>query len=399
MNRPPASCWYIFLASLCIATADLHALEIRGYMQSQHARLYQFPGAPRFSQVPVINPTFSPAASLFRGIGWPADRVDWFRNTTLVSPKHLILAAHYPLDPSWKIAFLGSDGKQHEVGIATQQVVMNDQNKPTDLLLCTLCKAVPSGLGLKPFRILNLENEADYVDKTMRVCGKTVDVGKSAINGFTTLTNDPGFDTTRYIYFDYDPAASGAVGECSYQGGDSGSPAFVMVNGEPLLVGTASSQDPLPGDAERNFVSFIPAYLSHIDGMMEAEGYHLMRYITAKPILHTASAAAGILRRSRAGSVQWSVENNSVNAGHNLSLKLTFSQAPSKVSGLGWVCERQNPTTWICLRGGLSAGETATVTAKWKTLPATAKLTIHSKRTSNATTAEKLIWTFPLTNG
>ena len=396
MYPPRNSCWHLVLASLCLATADLHALEIRGYKQSQHARLYQFPGAPRFPQVPVINPTFSPAASLFRGIGWPADRVDWFRNTTLVSPRHLILAAHYPLDPSWKIAFLGSDGKQHEVGIASQQVVLNDQNQATDLLLCTLSKSVPSGRGLSPFRILNLENEADYVTKTMRVCGKTVDVGKTTINGFTTLSNDPGFDTTRFIYFDYNAALSGQVGECNYEGGDSGSPAFVMVDGEPLLVGTASGQDPLPGGAKRNFVSFIPAYLSHIDGMMEAEGYHLKRFFTAKPSLHTTSAAVGNLRQSKAGTVRWSVANSSGNAAHNLSFKLTFSQAPSTVSGPGWICEMKSPTIWTCLRGGLAAGETATVTAKWTTLPVAAKMTIQSKRSADATSAENLAWTFPL---
>ena len=84
-----------------------------------------------------------------------------------------------------------------------------------------------------------------------------------------------GFDTTQFAYFDYDPAGSNPA-DIKYEGGDSGSPSFVMVNGKPALVGNASSLDTVDGK-ERSSIALVPAYLTEFDAMMESSGYHLSR--------------------------------------------------------------------------------------------------------------------------
>jgi hypothetical protein len=343
------------------------ALEVRGYVQSLHNRMYLFPGLPLFNQVPVINPTFFADSSKLRAVGWPAHETEWYRHMGLISPKHVLLATHYPMDAGWKVAFLGADGVQDEYDFVSQVAVVNPQGQPTDLLLCTLATEVPVAAGVVPFRVLNLAEEVAYQNSPLLVCGSAVSAGTAVVDGFTTLVNDPGFDTTRYLYFDYNGSLPGPVGQCNYTGGDSGAPTLVMVSGEPALVGVNSGRDPLPGGAFRNYASFVPAYLTELDGMMEAEGYHVRRFYPEATSVVDGVAADGVVRRLKAGAVKISVENTGAAVAHNVSVRLTFSEAPTGVAGSWWVCEAESATVWRCRRGGLAGvGE---LLATWAVLP------------------------------
>lgn len=373
----------LFPGCLCIAAfacgypAQALALEIRGAPAAKQPRLVDFPGAPVHHQTPRNNPDFSPPAALFAGIGWPAHPTNWTRQMALVSPIHFVCATHYPLGPDWRIAFLGTDGKQHSSGIQSQTPVVNRQGKTTDLLLCTLTAALPAESGILPFPVLGAGDETACRGREMLVCGTLVNAGKMKIDGFTTLTNDPGFDTTRFAYFDYHKT-SGTPGDCNYQPGDSGSPAFIMINGRPVLIGTASGQDPLPGGISRNYINFIPAYLSELDALMEKQGYHVRRHEPPAATLALTAPPAGPLHPKSPGSIRFETRNTGKEDTHNLALTLTFPVAPSTVAGSGWICEARSPLVWNCRRGGLAGGARAEVTATWMPLPDTEVLNVSA---------------------
>jgi hypothetical protein len=372
-----------FPASLSLAAyafylaTQAHALEIRGAATAWPPRLVDFPGAPIHDQIPRTNPDFSPPAAMFLGIGWPAHPTEWTRQMALISPVHFVYATHYPLGPAWRIAFLGTDGKQHATGIQSQVPIINKEGRTTDLLLCTLTAALPAESGVRPFPVLGLADEAACRGREMLVCGTLANAGKTRIDGFTTLTNDPGFDTTRFAYFDFHKA-SGKAGDCNYQGGDSGSPAFIMVGGRPVLIGTASGQDPMPRGVSRNYINFLPAYLTELDTLMEKQGYHVRRHDPAAATIDLTVSATGQLQPRRPGRVSFDTRNTSKEAAHNLALKLTFSTAPSVVAGSGWICEAASPLVWNCRRGGLASGTHASVTATWRTLADSQSLRISS---------------------
>ena len=179
---------------------------IRGYQPSIHDWLVNNPGKP------ALNPSFTPTASLFRGIGSPsADPVEWFRHMALISPRHFVYATHYEINDGWQLQFLGSDGALHGYGIARHVTVFNNQGQPIDLMLGTLAKDVDPATGIKPFPVLNLSGETDYIGKPLVSFGKAGRGTTTSIHGFTTLVNDPGFDTTRFAYFDY-PKSKGKDG-------------------------------------------------------------------------------------------------------------------------------------------------------------------------------------------
>ncbi len=373
VNLLPPGTFRLLPLALFFAT-PLMALQIRNYSAAVNDRLIHFPGAPIYNfQTPAINPTFSPSAALFLGIGWPAHLTDWTRQMALVSPQHFVYAAHYPLGNGWQIAFLGPDGNQHAYGIKSQVAIINSSGQTTDLLLCTLTSAIPSALGITPFPVLNLASEADYTGKTMVVCGSFVRAGKMQLAGFTQLTNDPGFDTTRFAYFDYNPN-TGASDNCNYQGGDSGAPSFIMVNGQPAIIGTASGQDPLPNNISRNYLNFIPHYLTELDTLMEAQGYHMKRFYPVSTTLVSQISSSSSLRQMMPGGIALSTQNTGAVMAHNVSVQLTFSSAPNTVSGSGWICEAASPLVWNCRRGGLANAALSTLTANWNSLPNSAYL-------------------------
>lgn len=356
----------IAFASLIVS--DANALEVRGYSEALHNRLLQFPGAPIFQQTPAINPGFTPSAVLFRGIGWPTDAQDWTRQMALISPRHFLCATHYPPELSWQLAFLGSDGNQHVYGIESRTPVLNEQGQPTDLMLCTLSAPVAANVGITPFRVMNAANENDLIGREMIVCGSFVRAGKMPLAGFTTLPGDAGFDTSRFAYYDYF-TSSAVTGNCYYQGGDSGSPAFVLVDGAPALVGTASAVDRFSAGQVRGYMTFVPAYIPQLDAMMAAKGYQVRRAYPAATLLETQIVGDGMPRQRKPGSVTIFQENSGAAEARNISMRISFSSAPTSVAGDGWFCEALSPVLWDCHRAGLGSGGQTSIKPKWDSLP------------------------------
>ncbi|MEO8614594.1 MAG: hypothetical protein ABI600_05585 [Luteolibacter sp.] len=370
------------MATCCTASA----LEIRGYnsddINGNQKWLLHIPGQWLWGSPPYVNPAFTTFdATKLRAIGWPEHPTDWTRQIALVSPRHAVYATHYTLGADWQINFLGSDGLQHAVGIESQVPIVNSQNQPTDLMLVTLSAPV-TATGITPFKVLNLANEAAYLHKPLLVCGSFVLASTSEIQGFTTLSNDPGFDTTRFIYFDYDRnATTDVLHRCNIRPGDSGGPVFVMENGEPAIVGTISSYDDLSpanglenGPVFRNYVSSIPSYLPQLDASMDAQGYHMKRFYPAVTTLGTNVTAGAPLRQMKPGSISITTANSGAATAHNVVLSLTFPTVPTSVSGAGWICESSTPLVWTCRRGGIANAAGSSLTVSWNSLPVVGNL-------------------------
>lgn len=369
-------------------TASSHALEIRNYSAAKHNRLIHFPGKPVYAfQTPALNPSFSPSAELFLGIGWPTSLTDWTRQMALISPRHFVFATHYPLEANWRIAFLDANGKQHTYGIKRQDPILNPQGQNTDLMLCTLTDDIPDSTGITAFPVLEMARESDYVGKEMIVCGSFVRAGKMTINGFTTLVNDPGFDTTRFAYFDYHKS-SGGKDDCNYQGGDSGAPSFIIIDGQATLIGTASGQDELPDGISRNYINFIPAYLTELDHLMENEGYHVKRFHPSATTVSCEIISGDPLRRMKPASLGIKYRNTGEPTAHNLTMTITFSAPPATVSGTGWICEATSPLVWKCRRGGLASSAESILTASWANLPDSKILHVSISKTHDGEHSE-----------
>lgn len=388
------------LAIVLALPVSTDALEVRGYSQALDNRLLDFPGAPIYPQTPQPNAGFVHApADGFHGIGWPAHPTDWTRQMALVSPRHFVYASHYPLGADWNIAFLGTDGQQHLYQIESQVPIINTLGQQTDLMLCTLTGEVEAATGVTPFPVLNLTDEAAYAGQPMVVFGSFVRAGTTPLAGFTTLVNDPGFDTTRFAYFDYNHDA-GNPRECDYQGGDSGAPAFIMDAGKPAIIGIASGRDPqgwggLPANVSRNYIAFIPAYLPQLDAAMETKGFHMIRTRPAATSLGIQAQTGTALRRLQPGSLDLVISNNGSAAAHNLSLSVQSVHPASGASAPGMVVD--SPAgSWRCRRGGLVVAGESTITLQWSALPDADELEITGALAFDGGTTVPLQISLPL---
>jgi hypothetical protein len=362
-------------------------LQVRNYVQLQHDWFFGNPSAP------FLNGTFQPSSALFRAVGQPDDSIEWFRHMTLISPRHFVYASHYAVSNSWSLRFLGSNNMLLHDGISDTVPVKNAQGQNTDLLLGTLTTDIDTSTGVIPFPVLNLANETAYSGLTLQVFGKSARSSSMPLAGFDTLVNDPGFDTTRFAYFDY--PSSGSPPDCNYEGGDSGCPAFIIINGYPALIGTASGQDPINGNS-RNYLNFIPAYLTQLDTLMEAQGYHVKRFYPAATSVMTTATATSTLRRTKPGCITLSAQTSGAADAQNVSLQLTFSNAPSTVSGSGWFCQASSATVWKCHRGGITAGSSAVLSATWNALPLTETMQVTLDRTFDGAATNSTSSTLPL---
>jgi hypothetical protein len=376
------------------------ALGIRVYSQTANNRLLSFPGQPIFAQIPTPNPGFSPSSSLFTGIGWPAHPTDWTRQMTLISPRHFIYATHYPLGPDWRIAFLGSDGQQHLYEIESQIPVVDPLGRTTDLMVCTLKTEVAASTGITPFPVLNLPQESDYTGREMVVFGSFVRSGRMPLAGFINLVDDPGFDTTRFAYFDYNHNG-GNANDCDYQGGDSGAPTFIMEGGKAAIIGTCSGRDEpgwriLPSNISRNYIGFIPAYLSEMDLLMENHGYHMKRIHPAPTSVAVTVQPSSPLRRKKPGGISIALTNSGTAVAHNISTTLAFPTAPATVGGSGFTCDNATPYQWNCRRGGLGASEQSTLAASWSVLPDSNSITLSLTQSHDGSGNTTLNFSIPI---
>ncbi len=150
----------------------------------------------------------------------------------------------------------------------------------SDLWLGQLTAPVASSVAQYP--VEQLSGNSAYIGQTIWTYGYPNRVGKNNISSISALDGVYTPETTQVMYFNY-YANGGQQGpdECYLEPGDSGGPAFVVVNGSLALVGTGfvNAVDlgltTPPGvynegiyDGAPSGDAFVPFYVSQLDANM-----------------------------------------------------------------------------------------------------------------------------------
>lgn len=245
------------LACLLLVWFSAHSeaeLIVSGFDSNQHNR---FQNSPSFIGAPYD----------WSGIG--RSGVGSGLWGTLISPSFMVTATHFAI--SGEVTFFANNDpngvKELRNVVSSTSLKMDGQTNVSDLTLVRLNAPVTN---VDFFPILANPNVGDELfvfglsnDLTHGVQAN-VRVGKNNITEILPAFSHPalGSSVGDVFVYDYDPINGQGNNEARVQGGDSGGPSFVIVDGKPALVGvhwftyTAGSGQP-PGSGDTLVSSFI----------------------------------------------------------------------------------------------------------------------------------------------
>ncbi|MGJ8697946.1 MAG: hypothetical protein ACSHYF_16630 [Verrucomicrobiaceae bacterium] len=374
----------ITLLLLLAASPSVFALQVRSYTSARHDRFLNFPSAP------TANPTFLYSGTELRGVGWyiaPSNTtVERRRQLTLVSPKHFVGANHFKPSTAGSVSFLASDGVVRTYAIGTVQSIPNDDGVASDLFIGTLEGEVAAedGIGFQPYLSVS---ESQYVGQSLIFTGHrtggnpTLRAGFGILQARTqfgsgsstgALTGGAGInDTEAFTWvFQENTLISGTGPDDVYvEGGDSGSPSLVDVDGVGALVGThmAVATVGLTGARQiTNFDAFVPHYVDRFNAVMAAEGYHMKRAVPGaiqpSTTLTVSSTVPSLIRAGYPVTIPFTVTNTgNLEDANNVKFSQTLpvSEAVS-ASGTSWVGVGANEGV-TARKGGLDTQEQSVV--------------------------------------
>lgn len=259
---------YVLLHGFLIAL-PARGLNIRGYVPARHDRYSSgYPGSP------ALNTNFHAAFYDFSGVGWHSADPNF--SFALISPSHFVGANHVKPGIGATLTFHARDGALRTFTVANQYNITNAAGEATDLFIGELSRPVAPCDNITFYPILNLGAEANYVGKELLVYGRTARVGKGTIGAFQDFGGDPiiggaGVKSTR-AYSSVYLNATGSQDDCHAEGGDSGSPSFVAMDGELFVVGVHTAVL-TTGFGATTFDTFAPHYLDQIGGILQPRGY------------------------------------------------------------------------------------------------------------------------------
>jgi hypothetical protein len=351
-----------YLSTLIFSVALISpalALHVRTYSTAKHERY-----ASGFPAAPVANSAFMHAGLALSGVGWDASYP--VRQVTLISPQHFVCANHFRPPLGGEIRFLSTGGILRSATVHSLTNVLNSSGQPTDVLIGRLSTPMPASSGVNFLPWHNLDTEAAYIGQTLGVLGAGGRGGRGVIHSIADFGGDPvtggsGINSTRAMQFNY-VGLTGSADDPYAESGDSGSPSFVSVGGRAALVGTHTAVVSALGSTS-TVDSFLPAYVTQVNTLLENDGYHL-----------TAAAP-------KATSLSWSVQSTPavLRAGYPVTLRLTAGNTGSlpannvritaslpgmgtiTPAGDGWVCDTAGNSVQA-RRGTLAPGTTAEVT-------------------------------------
>ena len=385
---------YLLLPAL---TLPASALEIRSYEAAIHDRFLDFNTGSQ-----AVNPTFLYDSSKFTGLGWFATGAH--RQPGLISPRHGVWATHHvpPSGPAVVgalVKFLDSNGAIIQRTVASMTPIASDTNGDSDLSILTFSSALPS--TVKPFRYLNLANDAAYTGAPLMVFGFQAKAGQGAIAGLVVTDLDgpsgPQGDT-KFCRFDYNKTA-GTSDDCYLIPGDSGTPSFASgPGGEPALVGTHSTFVDA-GSTIQNYDTFVPHYAAKLDVQMAALGYRMRpAHFTATTLGLNSTTDPAELRQAYPGSVDFTFTNTGAQLTGNAELILAFAagEGPGSVTASGWVVEQSDANTWSIRKATMAAAESVVVEAAWTAMPNVATMTVNATIQSDTAPTTLTSPAFPL---
>jgi hypothetical protein len=271
------------------------ALEISGYDSNLYDR---FVSGTYGTDNPVANPDFIGAAYDWSGVGWQTDYVS--RSVAMVSAQNFVCANHWRVPVGSTVSFFNSLGqlKTYTVqGYSTFDYQLTQNGNPLydnsgnpymcipDLALGWLTEAIPVSDGIANYSVLDADDYSTswfdtgwYSGKDLLVYGWTARTGNNTIDGFTNVAttgfSNPTNGTTTAVY-SYD-SNNDPQGQAGCQGGDSGSPSFLVWNGQLTIAGTHFAVS-TGTEAWNSYDSFVPYYADDIDSAMGSAGYSLNR--------------------------------------------------------------------------------------------------------------------------
>ncbi len=285
----------IITAALLCISGNAQALDISGY----DADLYdRFVAGTYGTDNPIANSDFIGASYDWSGVGWQTDQ-NW-KSVAMVSAQNFVCANHYRVPVGSTVSFFNADGqlKTYTVqGYSTFDYQLTQNGNPLfdnngnpymcipDLALGWLTEAIPVSDGITAYSVLDADDYSTswfdtgwYVGKDILSYGWTAKAGNNTIDNFqnvaTTGFSNPTNGTTTAVY-SYD-RNNDPQGQAGAQGGDSGSPSFMVWDGQLTIAGThfAVSNGT---EAWNTYDSFVPYYADAIDAAMSSAGYSLNR--------------------------------------------------------------------------------------------------------------------------
>jgi hypothetical protein len=205
----------------------------------------------------------------------------------MISPTYFVSASHYhPVTGDTVTFYTGNSFSStcytytvSSVSYQTSAAGLGGSYSGSDLWLGQLTAPVAESIAKYPVEVL--PSNADYIGQTIWTYGYPYRVGKNTIDSISVLDGVYMPETTEVMYFDYDATGGQGADECYLEGGDSGGPAFTVVDGGLALLGTgfvnagdlglgSTVYDGAPsGDA------FVPYYVSQLNALMTG-GEHVM---------------------------------------------------------------------------------------------------------------------------
>lgn len=212
------------------------------------------------------------------GIGWDPNNSK--KGFVMISPIHFLAATHYRPNSSDSITFQNQSGNLVNIGVAGVQAMNNNDNdnSASDLTLGTLDRAMTTGDEVNFFAVANLATEALYTGRELFVYGRTPKVGKGTIGSFQDFASEPvtgssGLNPSRTYQFAYS-TLGGGNDDAYFEIGDSGSPSFIIIDGQLAVTGTHSALVS-GGTANINYDTFVPEYFDELNNAMASDGFQV----------------------------------------------------------------------------------------------------------------------------
>jgi hypothetical protein len=164
---------------------------------------------------------------------------------TMISPSYFVSATHDHPTPGQTVTFHldnNPNGPTATYTVSSVGYQTNSSQIPgatysgSDVWLGKLTAPVSSNIAKYP--VEKLASNSAYVGQTIWTYGYSNRIGKNNIDSISPLNGVYTPESTQVMYFDYNATGGQGPDECYLEGGDSGGPAFAVVNGSLALLGT-----------------------------------------------------------------------------------------------------------------------------------------------------------------
>jgi hypothetical protein len=164
---------------------------------------------------------------------------------TMISPTYFVSATHDHPTSGQTVTFHtdnNPNGPTQTYTVSSFGYQTNSSQIPgatysgSDVWMGQLTAPVASNIAKYP--VEKLAGSSAYIGQTIWTYGYPNRVGKNNIDSISALNGVYTPESTQVMYFDYNATGGQGPDECYLEGGDSGGPAFAVVNGSLALLGT-----------------------------------------------------------------------------------------------------------------------------------------------------------------